>query len=162
MKKIISIIGRSNSGKTTLIGKLIKEYKKNGLTVAILKSTSANISICDEKKDTEKFREAGAVADMISDGSKMVLHSYIDNNSPEKLIAEHFSHVDVVIVEGYKQEEFANIRLEVIGDNSSPLYETDIKGIEAIITDKEINVDLPVFKRDDVLGIMEFIEKTLT
>jgi len=159
LKKIINIIGRSNSGKTTLITKLIEEYKKQNYSVAVLKSTSAKISMCDKKKDTEKFREAGSYADMISDGNKLVLHSVLKDNSPKYLIEKYFNDIDIVIVEGYKQEEFADVRLEVIGDkHNSPLFKTDIKGIQAIVTDEEIESSFETFKRNDILGIIKYVK----
>ena len=159
MKHIINIIGRSNSGKTTLITKLIEEYKKQGYSVAVLKSTSTQITMCDEKKDTEKFREAGASADMISNENKLVLYSVLKDNSPKHLIEKYFNDIDIVIVEGYKHEEFADVRLEVIGDKyNSPLFKTDIKGIQAIVSDEEIESSFEIFKRNDILGIMKFVK----
>ena len=51
MTQIISIVGKSDSGKTTLIEKLIPEIKKRGYRVGIVKNTAHGFDIDKKGKD---------------------------------------------------------------------------------------------------------------
>ena len=57
--KIIQIVGRSNSGKTTFIKNLIPELKKKG-NVAVIKHLGDHTYNIEEGKDTTVFFDAGA------------------------------------------------------------------------------------------------------
>lgn len=48
----ISIVGRSDVGKTTLIEKLIPEIKRRGYSVATIKHTAHNFDIDKRGKDS--------------------------------------------------------------------------------------------------------------
>ena len=63
---VIGFYGESKSGKTTLIVKIIKQLKKDGLTVATIKKTDKNIEVDIEGKDTWKHRQAGATLVVLS------------------------------------------------------------------------------------------------
>ena len=63
---VIGFYGESKSGKTTLIVKIIKQLKKDGLTVATIKKTDKNIEVDKEGKDTWKHRQAGAALVVLS------------------------------------------------------------------------------------------------
>ena len=58
--KKIGIVGRTGSGKTTLIIKIIEQLVKERYTVATIKNTDKNVKIDTEGKDTWKHQHAGA------------------------------------------------------------------------------------------------------
>ncbi|MRR09397.1 molybdopterin-guanine dinucleotide biosynthesis protein B, partial [bacterium] len=61
MLPIISIVGPSDSGKTTLVVELVHALQRRGYRVGVLKHTHAAIKLDRAGTDTDRFRRAGAV-----------------------------------------------------------------------------------------------------
>jgi len=62
MPPIISIVGRSGAGKTTVLEPLIAELARRGLRVGVLKHSAHGFEMDREGKDTWRHRRAGAQA----------------------------------------------------------------------------------------------------
>lgn len=105
--KIIQVAGRSNSGKTTFIKKLIPELKKIG-PVGVIKHLGDHEYHLEDGKDTTVFYQAGADITTGIDSEKSVctIH-HTDLDAILKLYAE--KGICFVVIEGYKQRSFAKI-----------------------------------------------------
>jgi molybdopterin-guanine dinucleotide biosynthesis protein MobB len=111
--KIIQVVGRSNSGKTTFITKLVPVLKKKG-KVAVIKHLGDHDFGLEEGKDTTLFHEAGADATVGIDSNKSVIA--IRNNELDPILRLlKYLGMDYVVIEGFKQEPFQKI---VIGNLS--------------------------------------------
>ncbi|MGB9175971.1 MAG: molybdopterin-guanine dinucleotide biosynthesis protein B [Methanoregula sp.] len=109
--KIVQVTGRSNSGKTTFIKKLIPELNKKG-RVAVIKHLADHEYLLEKGKDTTGFFDAGAEISAGIDGDKSVVA--IRNNSLDAILALFkVQRMDYAIVEGFKDRSFKKI---VIGD----------------------------------------------
>lgn len=109
--KIIQIVGRSNSGKTTFIRNLIPELKKKG-NVAVIKHLGDHTYTIEEGKDTTVFFDAGADISVGIDTDKAV--ALIRKNPLDEVLGMLLDQgMDFVIIEGFKQRAFPKI---VIGD----------------------------------------------
>jgi molybdopterin-guanine dinucleotide biosynthesis protein MobB len=109
--RIIQVTGRSNTGKTTFIKKLIPVLNGQG-RVAVIKHLGDHDFLLDEEKDTTGFFRAGAEISAGIDGHKAVVA--IRNNSLDAMLALLKSQgMDYVVIEGFKQRSFKKI---VIGD----------------------------------------------
>jgi molybdopterin-guanine dinucleotide biosynthesis protein MobB len=109
--KIIQVAGRSNSGKTTFIRKLIPELKKIG-PVGVIKHLGDHEYLLEAEKDTTIFYEAGADITTGIDAKKTV--SVLQGTNLDDVL--HFYHdkgIHFAVIEGYKQRSYAKI---VIGD----------------------------------------------
>lgn len=159
-QKIIPVTGRSGSGKTTLIEKLIVYYKSHGKKVSVIKSMRHEFDTDPRGKDTNRYRESGASASIITNGKKFAFISEItDDSTPVDLAAKYFTDSDIIIIEGFK--EGTSSKIEVIGDSEeTPLFYED-RNIKILVTDKVYNTDIPAFKRDDIEGVIEAIESNL-
>jgi len=79
-----------------------------------------------------------------------------DDANPLDLAERFFNDSDIIIIEGFKDGNIKKI--EVIGDTKEdPLFHND-NNIKILVTDKTFDCSLPVFKRDDVDGVVEAIE----
>ncbi|MCL2154756.1 MAG: molybdopterin-guanine dinucleotide biosynthesis protein B [Leptospirales bacterium] len=157
--RIISITGRSGSGKTTLIEKLIVYYNSIDENVSVLKSMRHDFDTDPVGKDTYRYRESGARASLITNGKKFSLISKLDSSdeNPIELAARYFNKSDIIIIEGFKQGNLKKI--EVIGDSiEAPLF-TEDPGIKILVTDKFFETSLPIYKRDDIQGIIKAIDR---
>ena len=109
--KIIQVVGRSNSGKTTFIKQLIPKLKTQG-RVAVIKHLGDHEFELEEGKDTTGFFDAGADISVGIDAHKSVVA--IRNNSLESTLQILFEQgMNFTVIEGFKQTAFPRI---VIGD----------------------------------------------
>ena len=157
--RIISITGRSGSGKTTLIEKLIVYYNSIGENVSVIKSMRHDFETDTPGKDTYRYRESGARASLITNGKNFALISKIDDSdeNPIELAVRYFNASDIIIIEGFKQGNLKKI--EVIGDSiEDPLFMED-PSIKILVTDKSFDTSIPIYKRDDILGIIKAIDR---
>lgn len=158
--EIFGIVGWKNSGKTTLVAALVREFGARGLRVSTVKHAHHAFDLDRPGKDSWQHRNAGAHEVLIaSHGRWALLHEL--RGAPEPPLAEllgHMSPVDLVLVEGFKDE--AHPKLEVRRRDSSgpPLADMD-PHIVAIATDAAITPQgKPIFALNDVTAIADFIQ----
>jgi molybdopterin-guanine dinucleotide biosynthesis protein MobB len=109
--KIIQVVGRSNSGKTTFLKDLIPELKKKG-KVALVKHLGDHTFNIEEGKDTTVFFDAGADVSVGIDSEKAV--AAIRKNALDDILVMLLDQdMDFAIIEGFKQRSFPKI---VIGN----------------------------------------------
>ncbi|MDP2797158.1 MAG: molybdopterin-guanine dinucleotide biosynthesis protein B [Methanoregula sp.] len=109
--KIIQVVGRSNSGKTTFIKQLIPKLKTQG-RVAVIKHLGDHEYELEVGKDTTGFFDAGADISVGIDAHKSV--AAIRNNSLESALQLLFDQgMNFTVIEGFKQRAFPKI---IIGD----------------------------------------------
>ncbi len=160
MGSVVAIVGRSKSGKTTLIEKLIKNFKGKDYKVAVLKHTLHDFEMDHKGKDSYRFKEAGAVSTVVTNDRKIAFVSDLKEAiSPDEIINKYIAEdIDLVLAEGFKNAGIPMI--EVVGDNSKlPLYKTGEYNISAVVTDNEIKTELPLYKRNDIEKISMLIEE---
>jgi molybdopterin-guanine dinucleotide biosynthesis adapter protein len=159
MRAILSIIGRSNTGKTTLIEALIRHFNAQGIKIATIKHMKHDFEIDYPGKDTWRCREAGAHGVAITNGRWYAVVSRSEADlGPEEMAERFFPECDLVIIEGDKESGLPKI--EVIGSMKEiPLFRSGVGGIVAIAADVGVDSALPIFRRDDVSGIAAFIQE---
>ena len=65
MRPIISIVGKSESGKTTLLEGLITKLKQRGYKVAVIKHAGEDFELDVVNKDSWRFSQAGSTVSAI-------------------------------------------------------------------------------------------------
>jgi len=162
--KIFGIVGWKNSGKTTLLTKLIHEFSKRGLEVSSLKHAHHDFDIDEEGKDSFKHREAGAKEVMISSKKRWALiHENNDKELDLQSLIKKMKKVDIIFIEGFKNSNLIYPKLEVsrLESEKSYIFKTD-ENIIAFISDKKTNeIDIPVFDINNIIEIVEFLEKII-
>lgn len=100
MAPIISIVGKTNSGKTTLIERIIPEFKKRGYRVGTIKHASHDFEMDHQGKDTWRHSQAGADSIIILTSSNLALIRKINCEIPlDKLACFYLNDVDIIITE---------------------------------------------------------------
>lgn len=162
--KVLGIVGWKDTGKTTLIEKLIEEFNRRNLMVSTIKNSHHNFSI--DRQGTDSFRHfnAGAKETILASDAKWIKFSrQIDEyESNLTYLIKQIIPVDIVIVEGFKLSDHKKV--EVINSESErkPLYKDDNNICGLIFNRRKIqNTELPQFKRNDIQGICDFIQNTL-
>jgi len=121
--KVIGFYGYSDSGKTSLIFRLIKELEKAGFSTAVIKRTDKDISSESAEKDTSRFRAAGAK--MTSFSSANETNFVLPASMPLSQIIDKiraFMEVDIIIVEGASDPEVQKVRMGDIPERDNTIY----------------------------------------
>ena len=103
MIPIVSVVGKSNAGKTTLLEKLIPELKRRGYRVATVKHDAHSFEMDEPGKDTWRHRQAGADVVVISSKDKMAMIRRVDEELSLLEIADTITGVDIILTEGFKR-----------------------------------------------------------
>jgi len=166
---VLSIVGRSNTGKTTLIEKLIPLLKSKGIRVATIKHHNHDFEIDHEGKDTYRHKRAGAKLAMIVAPGRLAFVEDLEGDlGLEEIIDRYIRNVDLVIIEGYKKEPVPKMEVYRCRADLPPLA-VDDESIFAVITDRPFDPAgcpapsriLPGFLRDEVDQIASFIIERL-
>ncbi len=158
MVPIISIVGKSDSGKTTLIERLVPELTKRGYRVATVKHDIHGFEVDREGKDSWRHKQAGAHTVVISSPQKVALIRDVENDLTlselrEKLIQD----VDLILSEGYKKD--VQPKIEIFRkEKHNELLCTKEDNLIAIVSDKKFDVGVPCFSLNDIKGVADFIE----
>jgi molybdopterin-guanine dinucleotide biosynthesis protein B len=157
MTPIISIVGKSRSGKTTFIEKLIAELKRRGHRVGTIKHTFHGFDIDWEGKDSWRHKQAGADSVMMAAPGKVVLvkdegATTLDDYEP------YFRDVDIVVTEGFKKGNKPKIEILRAARNTQPLCSNDDK-LFALVTDTNVDLGVPRFGLEEVSGVADLIER---
>lgn len=107
--KIVSIVGKKNTGKTSLTVKIIEELTKRGYNVASIKHSHHSIEMDKENTDTWKHKQAGANL-VVGVGSTTFFNARKEHDLSRILyLLKHFDDFDFVIIEGYKSYNYPKI-----------------------------------------------------
>ena len=159
---VVSIISKKNSGKTTLLVKLIPELKKRGYTVGTLKHDVHGFDIDHEGKDSWRHKKAGADTVVISCPWKVSLIKDVTRElTVDEMVARFFNDADIVITEGYKQADKPKIEIFRKAAHPTPIHTTaQDTTLIAMVSDVQVDIDVPLFHIDDIIGLADFIETT--
>ena len=143
--KMLIVVGKRHSGKSTVIEYITSELTRHGLKVGALKHSSHKHSIDREGSDSDRFRIAGAVPSAFStpDGCAIYYACNTSDNQNE-LLNNHFKNCDILLVESFKKVQGPKIWICSDQDMNEIPDETI-----AIIDDKKENFDLPTFQIGD-------------
>jgi molybdopterin-guanine dinucleotide biosynthesis protein B len=157
---VFGVIGWKNSGKTTLMERLLEEFTQRGLKVSAIKHAHHSFDVDHPGRDSYKFREAGArqVA-LVSPKRWALMHELRDEEKPDfEEILSHIGPCDLVLVEGYKGGPHPKIEARSNRSLTQEALSDDDHKIVAVASDGETNTgDLPGFDVSDISGIADFI-----
>jgi molybdopterin-guanine dinucleotide biosynthesis adapter protein len=169
---IISIAGKQNAGKTTLIRTLIPKLKEHGHRVGTLKYNIRKFEIDHEGKDSYKYFHSGADSVALSSKDKVAVIKRV-TNTPEisEIIEKYLNDVDVVLVEGYREGDYPGIKIidsketktaKKVTDNELLLIKKNLKTKRFSIkdTNKAIGFIENIIKRNQAI-VVEKINETI-
>ena len=155
MIPVISIVGKSNGGKTTYLEKLIAEMKRRGFKVATIKHDVHGFDIDRPGKDTWRHAQAGADIVCISSPQKMAMIKKVEQELLLDEVAEYIDGVDIIFTEGYKRESKQRIEVFRQAVADSPLCTKE--ELLAIASDVKVYDDVPHFSVDDATDMADFL-----
>ena len=157
--KLFGVIGWKDSGKTTLVENLVRKISERGFSVSTVKHAHHTFDIDKQGKDSYRHRQAGATEVLLSSAVRWALMSEARGRSQPSLssLIEKLSKVDLVLIEGFKEEKHKKIEVHRLEKRGS-LICSDDKTVVAIASDtRELNVNVPIFDMNDIETITNFI-----
>jgi molybdopterin-guanine dinucleotide biosynthesis protein B len=157
---VVSVVGKSDSGKTTLMEGLIRALATRGWRVATVKHHIHDFDIDIPGKDSWRHARAGAAVTMISAPDKFGVVRKVDRERTlDELVEAAGAEVDILLTEGFKRA--GDVRVEVSRAARSDELICTPDQLFALVTDAAHDVgDVPVFGLDDAEGLASLIERT--
>ncbi|RFD18989.1 molybdopterin-guanine dinucleotide biosynthesis protein B [Komagataeibacter melaceti] len=158
---MIGITGRSGSGKTHLVARLLAVLRGRGLGVSTIKHTHHDIDLDRPGKDSWLHREAGAGEVMLATPGRWVLQHECAAGDPPALatLLGRMQRTDLVVVEGFHASVPACIEVYRPEVGKEPMFMRN-DNIIAIATDRPdtpgLPPHLPVLDLADTRAIAEF------
>ncbi|UCD13960.1 MAG: molybdopterin-guanine dinucleotide biosynthesis protein B [Thermoplasmatales archaeon] len=166
---VFGFYGKSDTGKTTLIEKIIKKLTQDGYKIATIKKTDKKIGVDEKGKDTWKHSSAGAQLVVLS--SPCETDFIVKEKMQTKDIIQNISEIgcyDIVFIEGARDPSIPKIRLGDIEerDNTIGCYKDNFEDIFTLIK-KEIdnstvfNQNICVTVNEKAVPLTEFPAKII-
>jgi molybdopterin-guanine dinucleotide biosynthesis protein MobB len=159
MAPIVSIVGKSDAGKTTLLEKLVSELTARGHRIGTIKHDVHGFDIDHEGKDSWRHKDAGARTVAISSPKKVaVIRDVETEETIDGLAANYFQEVDIILTEGYKRESKPKIEVFRSQVHDQPLCTND-DYLVAVVSDIPLDLGVPRFGLNDIQGLADLMEE---
>jgi molybdopterin-guanine dinucleotide biosynthesis protein B len=156
MTPILSFVGKSGVGKTTLIEKLVTELNRRGYRIAVVKHHAHTTPIDGRGKDSWRFAEAGAAVALVSSPIEIARFERVSHELTLDEIAGRIADVDLILTEGFKREAAPKIEVSRAAVGTLLIARED--ELIAVVSDHPVPVKVPRFDLDDTSGVAEFVE----
>jgi molybdopterin-guanine dinucleotide biosynthesis protein B len=154
---VVSIVGKSNAGKTTLVEKLVRELKQRKYRVATIKHDVHGFQLDTPGKDSWRHGEAGSDCVVISSPSKMAMICRVERELAIDEILALLPDVDIVLTEGYKRGDKPKIEVSR-GETGQGLL-CSAEELIAIATDQSHDIPVRQFGLEDAAGLVDYLER---
>ena len=155
---IVCFVGRSNSGKTTFIERVIPELVRAGYKIATVKHAGHGFDLDTEGKDSWRHKQAGASSVVILSKGSMAMFADVSDQMNVEDVRSRFldGSYDLIIAEGWKHEGYPKI--VIIRDQVGEIPISS-ENLLTIMSDKPIDLRVPLFDLNDVPGVAALIMK---
>ncbi|HTN62735.1 MAG TPA: molybdopterin-guanine dinucleotide biosynthesis protein B [Devosia sp.] len=158
MSAVVGIVGWKNSGKTTLIIKLVLEFTARGYSVSTIKHAHHHADIDHPGTDSYRHRQAGANEVVLVTAERWALMHEVRETAEPSVheVLARLAPVDLVIVEGFKQDPIPKIEVRRCQTaERKPL--ADDPHVIAVASDTPTGINGLFLNLDDVGAIADFI-----
>ncbi|MDR0453996.1 MAG: molybdopterin-guanine dinucleotide biosynthesis protein B [Deferribacteraceae bacterium] len=161
MLPIVTFTGFSNSGKTTLVSKVITLLTDKGFHVASIKhdGNTHDFNIADS--DSVRHKKSGAVCSIVSNAKGFLVHcDSSKDKSPAELAYLTPADADIIICEGFKNRSLPKIEVVRKDNGKDRSNDSDPNLIAVVSDDDSLKTDgIPFFDINNAPGVTSFIEE---
>lgn len=168
---VVCVIGKKNSGKTTLTVALVAELVERGYRVMTVKH-GHGFDLDSPGTDSWRHRHEGGASRVVMAGPRdlAVVGDWGPGGEPDLDVIVHrfLGDAEVVVAEGYKAAEAPKIEVFRRAVHAEPVYRFDhplAESFLAIVTDvADFAAHVPVFSLDDpklVVRLADLVEDRL-
>lgn len=132
-QSVVAVCGVKNSGKTTLLVRIVKKLAKQGIKTAVIKHDGHDFSCDIPGTDSFQLKEAGAYGTAVFSDTRFFIHK-TGTGEKEKELIRMFPEADIILFEGMKESSYPKI--EVIRGGLSQQPVSNPAGRFLIVTDR--------------------------
>lgn len=157
---VVSVVGKSDSGKTTLMERLIRSLSDRGYRVGTVKHHVHDFDIDVPGKDSWRHGRAGSVTTLVSSPTKLGMIRQTDHEATLDELLGFAGDIDILLTEGYRRA--GSTRIEISRRARSTELACDPSELFALVTDnEELACDgVPTFDLDDTDALVDLVERT--
>jgi len=155
---VLSIVGHSNAGKTTLLEKLVRHLAAQGLRIATIKHSHHQPELDSPGKDSWRHKQAGAEASFLVGSAQMMMVADVKQELNPYMLANRFcAGFDLVLVEGYAS--LPGAKIEVLRAACGTGLRCHPTALLAVVSDLPdlLQPGLLQIGLDDIDGLADFI-----
>ncbi|MDI7274440.1 MAG: molybdopterin-guanine dinucleotide biosynthesis protein B [Anaerolineae bacterium] len=158
---VVSVVGRSNVGKTTLLERLIAELKRRGYRVATVKHDVHGFEMDRPGKDTWRHAQAGSDLVVIASPQRFAMIGRTARElTLDEIVARLPVAVDIVLTEGYKGGDRPKIEVARAACGRELLCRAE--ELLALVSDEpHPEVGVPQYGPEDAEGLVDLLERHL-
>lgn len=156
---VVSVVGKSKSGRTTVLEALIALLTARGYRVATAKHHAHETDIDTPGKDSWRHWNAGAVVTMVSAPDRLGVFRRVDEERTLAELAVEAGEVDIMLTEGFRR--ISPVLVEVVRAERSTEPICAVDELFAVVTDVDglRGLPLPVFALVDAPGLADLVEE---
>lgn len=159
MPSLISVVGKSKSGKTTLLERLVPELVRRGYRVAAFKHTAHGFHLDREGKDSHRLMGVGSGAVMMVAPSQLAILYPQDGEPPLSQLPRFLvPGFDLLLAEGFRQQP--STKIETHRQELGPDLLCAPAELWAVVSDAALSLPIPTFSWEDVSGLADLISRT--
>ena len=156
--KTIAVIGWKNSGKTTLVSRLVAHLRKKKFKVGVVKHAHHSFDIDHPNTDSYKIREAGSYKTTIVSEKRL---AHIEEKISPEIDIEDLIKLnegcDILIFEGFKKiKKLSKIEVNLKKNNKELLYKS-FDNVKLLVSDDMSEHPIKVLSHDKVNEITKEI-----
>ncbi|MCF6305135.1 MAG: molybdopterin-guanine dinucleotide biosynthesis protein B [Rhodobacteraceae bacterium] len=159
LNRVFGITGWKNSGKTTLMERLVVELCQREFTVSTIKHAHHTVDVDQPGKDSFRHRQAGAQEVILASSNRWALMHELrqQQEPPLEFLLSKLAPVDLVLVEGYKQQNIAKIEA-ALAPGKRPLLAFENTYVKAVAAGYQPEgLQVPILDINDIPAIADFI-----
>lgn len=166
--RLISVVGKKNAGKTSLVVVLTKELVRRGHRVMTIKHGSHPFEIDQQGRDTWRHMHEGGAERVVMEtpSLRVLLAKPKEPMGPRELAAQFLADAELVIVEGFKTSDLPKIEVFRQAVHPTPLYDPagpEAPSYLAIMTDaRDFRAQIPVLRFSDTAWMYRLTDIVLT
>ncbi len=161
-QRAVAFSGYSNSGKTTLICRLIEHFTAQGVNVGAIKHTHHSLDSATDEGDTGRFLSAGATIAVLAGAGEALIFPPVPDSPPVRFEWSQYSELasrisaTLILIEGFKSVGIWPKVLVGSPDSTVPPADpTVIASVNAVLP------GVRSFSRDDIEGLAGFLDRIL-
>ena len=156
--KTIAVIGWKNSGKTTLVSRLVSHLRKKKFKVGVVKHAHHTFDIDHPNTDSYKIRQAGSYKTTIVSEKRL---AHIEEKFSSEIDIEELIKLnngcDILIFEGFKIiKKLPKIEVNLTKNNKELLYKS-FDNVKLLVSDDMSEHPIKVLRHDQVNEIIKEI-----
>lgn len=154
---ILAVVGHADSGKTTLLERLIPYLAKAGLRIASIKHTHHEVSMDQPGTDSWRHKHSGASASFLAAPGQIMMVADVESApDPVEIVKGLCEGYDLILLEGFSS--FSGAKIEVLRAEKYHALRCPPSELLALVTDiPDFAPGLAQFRPDEIEPLGEMI-----